>query len=96
MELQSSTELDCTLGDVIKLQGLKPGMLIHCANDITILVGDCSPNIRPTNNDGGIGWDYSEDYCQLKVKRIDLYKVPSLTSSPREHTPIDLKKLMSV
>lgn len=94
MELVKSVELDCTLGDLIKLQDLSPGMLIHL-DGYSVLVGDCTPFIRPTDNDGGIGWDFNEDYCLLRVNRVDYYSVASEDSTCRDvyTKPVDYREL---
>ena len=94
MELVRSFEVNCSLGDFIKLRGLSAGMIIHLEGGITLVVGDCAPYIRPTENDGAIGWNFKEDYCKLKVLRVDEFCIPSYSNKQREHPPVDFQDLI--
>lgn len=75
MKLFSTETCDCTLGEWMqhRSRGLRPGMLIHFDDKTSILIGDATPYIRPTTNDGCIGWGWHEDYCLKKVSRIEYY-----------------------
>lgn len=80
MKLIKSDEVSCSLADFIKLHGLRPFMVIYFEDHEPMIVGDCTPYIRPTNNDGGIGWDFREDYCLLKVTKYEQYTLDSRCS----------------
>lgn len=96
MELVDTIDVDCTLGDFIKLRGLSPGMVITFQDEVVpILAGDCTPFLRPTDQDGGIGWDLKKDYGTLRVSKVDIYAVPGPGegSLGRECSPPDFEDL---
>ena len=72
--MSESEDVNCSLTEFIERKGLSPGMIIFCENAETIIVGNCTPFIQPTDSDGGIGWD--RDYTDgVQVRRIEYYAV---------------------
>jgi hypothetical protein len=67
---------DISLGDFIKLKGLNRGIVLYLEQDVSIIIGDATPYVRPTSNDGGIGWGWEEDYGKFKLLKVEYYEIP--------------------
>lgn len=69
-----------TLREYVELGRLKVGhlLILHNLKDgnfncsYRIFIGDATPYIMPTDNDGGIGWDLSDP--QMKDQIVEIYE----------------------
>lgn len=79
-------EKDCTLKEFIQMGRLKPGLLIFLVNrkslgdkfvhidGETIVVGNCTPYIQPSEHDGGIGWDFNHPRMEKIVTEVHEFR----------------------
>ena len=84
------SEKGLTLREYFELdRELKPGMLfclINTPNDAgghtsyeDFYIGDCTPYMEPSENDGGLGWDYDNPRMDKIINEIYM---PHFTSRP--------------
>lgn len=75
-------EKQLTLKEYCQLGRIKPGQQLYLAdvdssgctrNGKTIWIGDATPYIIPTTNDGGIGWDLNDPLMAKAVVEIYTY-----------------------
>lgn len=75
---------DVTLGELWESEDeqeeyMERGALFYFkGTDVTMLIGDATQYIRPTYNDGGIGWSWTEDFCAMYLDKIEYYEVPGV------------------
>lgn len=76
--------------DFIELKGLQPGMKISFYNiEEKLIVGNCTPHLGVSNNDGGFGWNL-QDWKGFLVREVeydkDNYITPLQMKIIRENT----------
>jgi len=81
------SEKAMTLEEYVKFGRLNPGQYIYLCevkadddgrevhtNIESFWVGDCTPYHKPSKNDGGFGWNYSDPMMKKIVLEVHIYK----------------------
>ncbi len=97
MKLVSTKEFrnkNTTVGSYLESGGkLIPGALFYLKSksgeNFTMLVGHSTPYIQPTTNDGGIGWDWTDNTAIIEKIEFYDYSIFSKDHGSKTYESVD-------